>query len=57
VAGLSELRALVERHLRFTDSARAAELLVCLDEASAVFWRVARQEVATLQSAYEGRGA
>src|ERR671919_453821 len=58
VAELGALRALVERHLRFTGSARAAELLERWDAASAAFWRVApRQEVATLQSAYEGSGA
>jgi glutamate synthase (ferredoxin) len=58
MAELSELRALVERHLRFTGSARAAELLEGWEEAATAFWRVApRQEVATLQSAYEGSGA
>ena len=58
VAELGELRALLERHLRFTGSARAGELLERWDAASAAFWRVApRQEVATLQSAYEGSGA
>ncbi|MGH2450197.1 MAG: glutamate synthase subunit alpha, partial [Candidatus Limnocylindria bacterium] len=57
VTELGELRARVERHLRFTGSARAGELLERWDEATAAFWRVApRQEVATLQSAYEGSG-
>jgi glutamate synthase domain-containing protein 3 len=52
---LAELRALVERHLRYTGSARAAALLERWEQAAASFWRVApKEEVAVLQSAYEG---
>ena len=54
-AALVELRALVERHLRYTDSLRGLELLGRWAEAAASFRRVApKEEVASLQSAYEG---
>jgi glutamate synthase domain-containing protein 2/glutamate synthase domain-containing protein 1/glutamate synthase domain-containing protein 3 len=52
---LAELRALLEQHVSYTGSARAAELLERWEDASAGFWRVApKAEVARLQSAYEG---
>jgi glutamate synthase domain-containing protein 3 len=52
---LAELRRLVERHLRFTGSSRAAELLERWSEVGTAFMRVApKPEVASLQSAYEG---
>ncbi|MGH2996647.1 MAG: glutamate synthase-related protein, partial [Gaiellaceae bacterium] len=52
---LAELRALLERHLRYTDSPRAAQLLERWEEEAASFLRVApKAEVAQLQSAYEG---
>jgi glutamate synthase domain-containing protein 2/glutamate synthase domain-containing protein 1/glutamate synthase domain-containing protein 3 len=54
-AELGELRELVERHLRYTDSPRAARLLERWEEAAASFLRVApKAEVAELQSVYEG---
>jgi glutamate synthase (ferredoxin) len=54
-AALVELRALVERHVRYTGSIRGAELLERWDEAVPSFRRVApKEEVARLQSAYEG---
>jgi glutamate synthase domain-containing protein 3 len=49
------LRRLLERHLRFTGSRRAAQLLDSWDEALGLFWRVApKAEVARLESAAEG---
>jgi glutamate synthase (ferredoxin) len=52
------LRGLVERHLRYTGSRRAAELLDGWDEASASFKRVVpKAEVAKLQSVAEGSAA
>ena len=49
---------LVERHARYTGSARAAALLQHWEEESPHFWRVApKDEVAELQSAYEGTAA
>jgi len=55
---LAELQALVERHLRYTGSSRAAALLGRWDRAAGSFWRVApREEVAALQGAYEGTTA
>jgi glutamate synthase domain-containing protein 2/glutamate synthase domain-containing protein 1/glutamate synthase domain-containing protein 3 len=54
-AALVELRALVERHVRYTDSLLGHELLERWDEAAAGVRRVApKEEVASLQSAYEG---
>ena len=52
------LRGLVERHLRYTGSRRAAELLDAWDEAAASFKRVVpKEEVAKLQSLAEGSAA
>ena len=49
------LRELVERHLRYTGSAKAEELLSAWEEAVPDFWQVLPKEnVAALQSAYEG---
>jgi glutamate synthase domain-containing protein 3 len=54
----SELRKLLERHLRFTGSARAAALLESWDEAVRLFRRVApKAEVARLEGAAEGTTA
>jgi glutamate synthase domain-containing protein 2/glutamate synthase domain-containing protein 1/glutamate synthase domain-containing protein 3 len=51
------LRELVERHHRHTGSARAEALLARWEEAVAEFWHVVPKEnVAALQSAYEGTG-
>ena len=50
-----ELRALVERHHRYTGSARARALLADWDAAVAAFRVVApRLDVARLESAHEG---
>jgi glutamate synthase domain-containing protein 2/glutamate synthase domain-containing protein 1/glutamate synthase domain-containing protein 3 len=52
---LAGLRALLEGHVRYTGSERAAGLLERWDEAAEEFQRVApKAEVARLQSAYEG---
>ena len=52
---LEEVRALVERHARYTGSARARALLEDWSEESLHFVRVApREEVAVLESAREG---
>jgi glutamate synthase domain-containing protein 3 len=52
---LAGLRALLESHVRYTGSERAAGLLERWDEAAEEFQRVApKAEVARLQSAYEG---
>jgi glutamate synthase (ferredoxin) len=49
------LRALVERHLELTGSARAADLVARWDEVTRVFWRIApKTEVARISSAEEG---
>jgi glutamate synthase domain-containing protein 3 len=58
VRELAELQALVERHLRYTGSTRAAAILDRWDKEAASFWRVApKDEVAALQGAYEGTTA
>jgi glutamate synthase domain-containing protein 2/glutamate synthase domain-containing protein 1/glutamate synthase domain-containing protein 3 len=50
-----ELRRLVERHARYTQSARATVLLERWDEELRNFWRVApKAEVARLESEHEG---
>ena len=55
---LLELRALVERHARYTRSPRAADLLARWETARSLFWRVApRAEIARLESAHEGTPA
>jgi glutamate synthase domain-containing protein 2/glutamate synthase domain-containing protein 1/glutamate synthase domain-containing protein 3 len=55
VGDLATLRALLERHVRYTGSPRAAAILERWDEEAGRFWRVApKAEVARLQSAYEG---
>jgi glutamate synthase domain-containing protein 3 len=52
---LAALRTLVERHLRYTGSPRAATLLERWEQEAASFRRVApKEEVAVLQGAYEG---
>jgi glutamate synthase (ferredoxin) len=49
------LRELVDRHHRYTGSARAEELLERWEEAVPEFWQVLpKANVAALQSAYEG---
>jgi glutamate synthase domain-containing protein 3 len=58
VRDAAELRRLVERHLRYTGSRRAEELLERWDDAVPLFWRVApKAEVAQLESAAEGTTA
>jgi glutamate synthase (ferredoxin) len=55
---LRVLRGLVERHLRYTGSRRAAELLEGWDDAAACFKRVVpKAKVAKLQSVAEGSAA
>jgi glutamate synthase domain-containing protein 2/glutamate synthase domain-containing protein 1/glutamate synthase domain-containing protein 3 len=50
-----ELHGLLERHVRFTGSARAASLLECWELSRKLFWRVApRVEVARIESVAEG---
>jgi glutamate synthase domain-containing protein 2/glutamate synthase domain-containing protein 1/glutamate synthase domain-containing protein 3 len=50
-----DLRALLERHLHFTESRRAAELLERWEGEVGRFWRVApKAEVARIESAAEG---
>ena len=52
---LDTLRELVARHVRFTGSVVARELLARWHEAGAEFWRVApKDEVARIESAAEG---
>jgi glutamate synthase (ferredoxin) len=52
---LTDVRKLVERHVRFTGSGRATALLEDWDEVVASFWRVApRTEAARVQSGHEG---
>ncbi len=52
---LVELRALLEQHVRYTESETAALLLETWEASVESFWRVApKAEVAVLQSAYEG---
>jgi glutamate synthase domain-containing protein 2/glutamate synthase domain-containing protein 1/glutamate synthase domain-containing protein 3 len=52
---LAAVRALVERHLRYTGSPRAEALLSRWEQEAPHWWRVApKAEVAALQSAYEG---
>ncbi len=52
---LDTLRELVARHVRFTGSVVARELLARWQEAGAEFWRVApKDEVARIESAAEG---
>ena len=52
---LADVRALLERHERYTGSARALWLLSRWDDEAPRWWRAApRDEVAELQSAYEG---
>ncbi|MGH2683627.1 MAG: glutamate synthase-related protein [Actinomycetota bacterium] len=52
---LRELRALVERHLRATGSARAREMLDDWDRARTSFWRVApKSDVARITQKNEG---
>ncbi len=49
------LRELVERHLRYTGSAKAQQLLDAWETAVHDFWHVRpKEDVAALQSAYEG---
>jgi glutamate synthase (ferredoxin) len=56
-ADAEALRELVERHHRYTGSARAETLLARWDEAVPEFWHVVpKVDVAALQSAYEGTG-
>jgi glutamate synthase (ferredoxin) len=51
----AELRRLVELHLRYTRSSRAAQLLERWDETLARFWRVVpRADVARLEDEHEG---
>ena len=51
----AELRGLVERHLRFTGSARASDLIARWERELPSFWLVQpRAEVARLESAAEG---
>jgi glutamate synthase domain-containing protein 3 len=51
----ARLRTLVERHLRYTGSALAADLLGRWEEAVETFWRVApKTEVARISSVQEG---
>ncbi len=55
---LAALRALLERHVRYTESPRAAALLEQWEGESERFWRVApKVEVAALQDAFEGTAA
>jgi glutamate synthase (ferredoxin) len=52
-----ELRHLVERHVRYTGSERAAALLERWDEALALFWHVTpKAEVASIEDQHEGTG-
>jgi glutamate synthase (NADPH) large chain len=52
---LDALRSLLERHVRYTGSARAEALLESWETVSPSFSRIApKAEVARLQSAYEG---
>jgi glutamate synthase domain-containing protein 3 len=54
-AALAELHALLERHVRFTGSRVAADLLKRWDEEAPSFMRIApKAEVAALQQAFEG---
>jgi glutamate synthase domain-containing protein 3 len=54
----SRLRHALERHVRFTGSARAAALLARWEDACREFWLVApRSDIARLQEAYEGTAA
>jgi len=56
-ADAEALRELVERHHRYTGSARAEALLARWEEAVPEFWHVVpKANVAALQSAYEGTG-
>ena len=49
------LRELVERHLRYTGSAKAQQLLDTWETAVHDFWHIRpKEDVAALQSAYEG---
>ena len=53
--GPEELRALLERHVRYTGSPRAADLLARWEAEAGWFWRVApREDAAAVQSADEG---
>jgi glutamate synthase domain-containing protein 2/glutamate synthase domain-containing protein 1/glutamate synthase domain-containing protein 3 len=53
--GPEELRALLERHVRYTGSRRAADLLARWETEAGWFWRVApREDAAAVQSADEG---
>ena len=52
---VEELRALLERHLRYTGSPRAARLLERWEDEAASFWRIMpRADAASLQSTAEG---
>ncbi|MER3409666.1 MAG: glutamate synthase large subunit [Thermoleophilia bacterium] len=54
-APAEELRRLLERHLRYTGSARARDLLERFDQALGEFWRVVpKAEVARLEDEHEG---
>jgi glutamate synthase domain-containing protein 3 len=58
VADAAELRGLLERHVRYTDSSRAALLLESWDEVVRWFRRVApRVDVAEVERAQEGSSA
>ena len=57
-AAAKELRRLVERHLRYTGSQRASELLAAWERELGGFWLVQpRAEVARLESQAEGTEA
>ena len=54
-ADLDTLRELLERHVRYTGSSLASNLLGAWNEAGRQFWRVApKAEVARIESAAEG---
>ena len=52
-----ELRRLVERHLHYTGSAKAAALLERWESEWRAFWRIApRSDVARIEDEHEGTG-
>jgi glutamate synthase domain-containing protein 3 len=54
----TELRYLVERHVRYTGSDLAAALLEAWDDALGEFWHVTpKAEVASIEDEHEGTGA
>jgi glutamate synthase domain-containing protein 3 len=57
VAADAELRALLERHVRYTGSELAAALLAVWDDVLVDFWHVTpKADVATIEDEHEGTG-